>query len=77
MVMVPIYRYTVWRNSDDKLLALDVLADEAAQIMGMSRMSLDHLFYTNNGRNGTWTVTKMKIKEIEEQMREGTENLTM
>lgn len=77
MVMVPIYRYTVWRNSDDKLLALDVLAEEAAQIMGMSRMSLDHLFYTHNGRNGTWTVTKMKIKEIEEQMREGTENLTM
>jgi hypothetical protein len=57
------FLYSVWRNSDDKLMILDGTADECALAMGVKRQSF--YVFCNRGGNGDWTITKKSIAEIE------------
>lgn len=59
------YLYSLYRNSDDRLLALDITASECAKIMGMEYMSFFHFLSVHNGRNGKWTVIKTSLEDIQ------------
>ena len=64
----PIYLYTVYRNSDDRLIALDVTAAEAMSIMGIKKKQTLYRFFWRHGGHGRfYTVTKKTFKEIEEE----------
>ena len=60
-----LYLYTVYRNSDDALLALDVTGQEASRIMGMQKASFYRFMAVSGGRNGAWTVIKTAIADIQ------------
>lgn len=56
------FLYTVWRNSDDRLMILDGTADECAQAMNIQRGT----FYIYLSRGcGEWTIVKKSICEIQ------------
>ena len=64
----PTYLYSVYRNEDDRLMALDVSAAEAMKIMGITKKQTLYRFFWRHGGNGRFfTVTKKTIKEIEEE----------
>lgn len=60
------YLYSVWRNSDDRLMILDGTADECAERMGMNRQS----FYVicNKGGNAIWTIQKTSVSQIKAEI---------
>ena len=62
--------YSIYRNSDDKLLALDVPIHEAARITGMQKGSIYCLFAKHGGINRVWTITKKSIAEVEKETNE-------
>jgi len=67
-----VWLYTVYRNSDDELIAFDVSAEEAAKRMGLkNRNSLYHIVLADNGNNGKWTVLRERRKKVEAEMNEG------
>ena len=67
-----IWLYTVYRNKDDRLMALDVPAAEAMKIMGIQRpQSFYHFMSISGGRGRFYTVTKQRRLEIEAEMAEG------
>jgi len=57
------FLYSVWRNSDDKLMILDGNAEECAAAMGVTMATFRT--FCNKGGNGDWTITKKSIREIE------------
>lgn len=66
-----IWLYSVYRNSDDRLMALDVKASEAMEIMGLKlKPSFYHFMSIRNGRGKFFTVTKKKKEEVEKEMEE-------
>lgn len=62
------YLYSVWRNSDDRLLILDGTMRECLKVMNMTRTCFYRFMCEYHGRNGKWTVTRNTPKEIEEEM---------
>lgn len=59
--------YTVYRNSDDRLLALDVSSQEVLRITGMNFNSFCHLMCKHKGINGRWSIMKIRKKEADAQ----------
>ena len=59
----PRYLYSVWRNSDDKLMILDGTAEECAEIMNMSRQSF-YKMVCMGGCNESWTILKSSREQI-------------
>lgn len=59
----PRYLYSVWRNSDDRLMILDGTADECAKVMNISRQTFYKLICWG-GTNESWTVLKSSLEEV-------------
>ena len=58
--------YSVWRNSDDKLMILDGTAEEVCQLLGITRSTL----YTKAVRTSDktkYTVVRSTRKQIERE----------
>lgn len=67
-----IWVYSVYRNRDDALMALDVTAAEAMEIMGLKRpASFYHFMSINGGKGKFWTVIKERAEKVEREMRGG------
>jgi len=62
------YFYTVYRNSDDKLIVLDAHPAEAIRLMKVKPNTFYRILSLFGGRNRMWTIIKTDRKEIEEQM---------
>ena len=58
--------YTVYRNKDDKIVAFDATAKEAAKAMGIQQQSLYHLFCVRGGKNLRYTVCRSKKDDIDD-----------
>ena len=52
------YLYSVWRNSDDRLLILDGTAEQCARIMGIKLGTFWRM--TTNKHGNAYTVQKIK-----------------
>ena len=50
-------RYCVWRNEDDRIIAIDETAQRCAELMGVKRKSFYH--FISKG-SPTWTIIKSK-----------------
>ena len=59
--------YSVYRNQDDRLMALDVTAQEAARIMGVKLQSFYKMWMERGGRIRKWTVTRERRETIEKE----------
>lgn len=68
MSCTPQYLYTVYRNIDDKMILLDVTAEECCRIMKIKRDSFYKLAQT--GGNKTWSVLKSTKKQIAADVKE-------
>ena len=52
--------YSVWRNSDDKIIAIDENAEDCARLMGITRQR----FYALSSRpTKKWTIIKTEDDE--------------
>lgn len=63
---IPDTLYSVWRNSDDKLMILDGTVDEVCQLLGITKATL----YTKASRSSDttkYTVIRSSRKEIERE----------
>ena len=68
------YLYSVWRNSDDRLLILDGTMRECLTVMNMTRTCFYRFMCEYHGRNGKWTVTRNTPEEIKKDEQEGRES---
>ena len=60
--------YSVWRNSDDKLLILDGTADECGAKLGINRNSFYRLVCSvNKGYGSMYTIRKIRREEAERE----------
>ena len=60
--------YSVWRNSDDKLLILDGTADECCARLGINRNSFYRLVCSvNKGYGNVYTIRKIRREEAERE----------
>ena len=54
--------YTVWRNSDDRLMILDGTADQCAAVMGITKHSFYRLVCTK-AYGDRWTIMKISSEQ--------------
>ena len=62
--------YSVWRNSDDKLLILDGTVQECCELLGITPQAVRRLAVrTNKTRNdgGKYTVMKAKMEQVKRE----------
>ena len=61
--------YTVWRNSDDRLLILDGTADECCKLLHINKNSFYRLVCSNRnkGYGAAYTITKAKRDQIKRE----------
>ena len=59
-----IWYYTIYRNSDDRILCFDVPLNKAAEIMGWKPMSLRQMYSRSKGRMPNYTITRRTREEI-------------
>ena len=63
------YLYSIYRASDDKLIALDVMPQEAIKILGYTNPQTLYRFFWRHGGDGKYyTITRKTIAEVEEEM---------
>ena len=67
------YLYSVWRNSDDRLMILDGTMRECLMVMGITRSFFYRFMCEYNGRNSKWTVTRSTTEEVQKDEQEGRE----
>ena len=60
--------YTIYRNSDDRILCFDVPLKEAAKIMGWKPKSLQQMYSRSKGRSRDYTIIRRTMKEIRRDM---------
>lgn len=62
------YLYSVWRNSDDRLLILDGTAEQCAKVMGIK---LDTFWRFTTNKHGTaYTVQKIRRDDAKREEEE-------
>lgn len=61
--------YSVWRNSDDRLMILDGTADECAKLLHINRNSFYRLVCStqNKGYGCVYTIRKMKSADVKRE----------
>ena len=62
--------YSVWRNSDDKLLILDGTIEECCRRLGVAPQTIRRLaVHTEKTRNddGRYTIRKMKVSDVKRE----------
>ena len=64
---IPQTLYSVWRNSDDRLLILDGTAEECAALLGINLKSFYRLVCTkkNAGYGFAYTINKIDRRQAE------------
>lgn len=65
------YLYTVYRNSDDKMMIMDGTGEECARVMGLvSKFAFYHWWHIQKGYSKYWTVYRTTVRELEEEYAE-------
>lgn len=58
--------YSVWRNSDDKLMILDGTAEECCEILGINKKTFYPLVCKSAGQGAQYAIRKRKGSKIME-----------
>ncbi len=67
----PKYLYSLYRNSDDRLMAFDTDIHEIARIAGFANAkSVIWMFATHKNINKKWTITRELVKNVEAEVNE-------
>ena len=59
--------YSVWRNSDDRLLILDGTSDECARVLGITQRSFVERLSRTGGNSKEYTVRKIRVEDAERE----------
>lgn len=63
----PIILYSIWRNSDDRLLVLDGTAKQCCHILGITMHTFYGLVSRNASGEGKYTVRKIKASDAKRE----------
>ena len=65
--MPPKILYTVWRNSDDKLLILDGTAEECCRLLNVKKETFYRYACVSN-EDTLYTIRKISLEEAEKEV---------